>query len=183
MPSCSVNPAEGGVLISSMRSEFSENLLAAEPYVERPMLRRRRSRTLARVLITFCVGVATTLAWQSYGDAAREIIANSYPQLGWLAPRATIAQTAPDMIMPATPSVDQQELKAVALGLAVVRQRVDQLASQVAAGRDQVTRDIATKLQEVEQEILQKISAPPPRPEAVQVRKPVPSPAQAAPLR
>src|SRR5258708_2583558 len=144
MPSCSVNPAEGGVLMSSMRSEFSENLLAAEPYVERPMLRRRRSRTLARVLITFCAGVATTLAWQSYGDAAREIIANSYPQLGWLAPRAAIAQTAPDTIVPGTTSLE---------------------------------------LQEVEQDMLQKISAPPSRPDAVQVRKPVPSPAQAAPLR
>jgi hypothetical protein len=183
MTSCSVNPAEGGVLMSSMRSEFSENLLAADPYVERPMLRRRRSRTLARVLITFCAGVATTLAWQSYGDAAREIIANSYPQLGWLAPRAAIAQTAPDTIVPGTTSLDQQELKAMLLGLAVVQQRVDQLAAQVAAGQDQVTRDIVAKLQEVEQDMLQKISAPPSRPDAVQVRKPVPSPAQAAPLR
>src|SRR5260370_842766 len=108
MTSCSVNPAEGGVLMSSMRSEFSENLLAAEPYVERPMLRRRRSRTLARVLITFCAGVATTLAWQSYGDAARQIIANSYPHFGWLAPETAVAQTAPDMIVPATLDRDQQ---------------------------------------------------------------------------
>ena len=25
-------------------------------------------------LITFCIGVAATLGWQSYGDAAREMI-------------------------------------------------------------------------------------------------------------
>jgi hypothetical protein len=32
------------------------------------------------------IGVGTTLGWQSYGHAAREIIANSSPKLGWLAP-------------------------------------------------------------------------------------------------
>jgi len=37
----------------------------------------------SRFLITFCIGGASTLAWQSYGDAARAMIANSYPQLGW----------------------------------------------------------------------------------------------------
>jgi hypothetical protein len=41
-------------------------------------------RSPTGVLISFCVGVAATLGWQSYGDAAREMIASSYPQLGWL---------------------------------------------------------------------------------------------------
>jgi hypothetical protein len=44
-------------------------------------------RARGRFLIAFCAGVATTLLWQSYGDAARERIANLYPHLGWLAPR------------------------------------------------------------------------------------------------
>ena len=48
-----------------------------------------------RFLIAFCVGVTATLAWQSYGDTAREMIASSYPQLDWLAPQAAVAQTAP----------------------------------------------------------------------------------------
>jgi len=57
-----------------------------------------------RVLITFCVGIAATLAWQSYGDAARQIIASSYPQFGWLAPQAAqIAHSTPDMIALAAP--------------------------------------------------------------------------------
>ena len=52
--------------------------------------------TLTRILITICVGVAAILAWQSYGDAARQFIASSYPQAGWLAPRtAPIAYSAP----------------------------------------------------------------------------------------
>jgi hypothetical protein len=56
-----------------------------------------------------------------------------------------------------------------------VRQRVDETAAQLAAGQEQVTRDI-NKLQEVEQDILAKISAPPPRPAAAPVRRSVPLP-------
>jgi hypothetical protein len=44
-----------------------------------------------RFLVGVCVGVAATLAWQSYGDAARAMVASSYPQLGWLAPQAAVA--------------------------------------------------------------------------------------------
>jgi hypothetical protein len=39
--------------------------------IKRPSLGRRASRSLARMLIVFCIGVSTTLAWQSYGEAAR----------------------------------------------------------------------------------------------------------------
>jgi hypothetical protein len=165
--------------MSSTRSEFPADLLAGEPSVVRPRPRRRPGR----FLIAFCIGVAATLAWQSYGDAAREIIASSYPQLGWLAPQAAAAQAAPTTIAAATASLDQQELKTVSLGLAAVRQRVDQLAAQVAAGQDQMTRDFTAKLHAVEQDILDKISQPAPPPAAAPARKPVPPPAQAAPLR
>lgn len=34
---------------------------------DRPSLRKRVSRALSRLLVTFCAGVAATLAWQSYG--------------------------------------------------------------------------------------------------------------------
>ncbi len=54
----------------------------------RPPLHKRIPLALARFLITFCIGVAVTLAWQSYGDAAREMIVNSYPQ-AWLAGAAS----------------------------------------------------------------------------------------------
>jgi hypothetical protein len=52
--------------------------------VDRPSLRRRTSRNLARFLVTACMGVAATLAWQSYGGTAEQMIASSAPQLGWL---------------------------------------------------------------------------------------------------
>src|SRR6266852_8077731 len=91
-------------------------------------------------LITFCVGVAATLAWQSYGDAAREAVANTYPQLGWLAPQpAPTAQNAPDVIAlaaPAAPSPDQQQLNAMPLD--AVRQSVD----RIAASQEQITHSV-----------------------------------------
>src|SRR6266404_921715 len=98
--------------------------------------------SLTGFLITFCIGVAATLGWQSYGDAARELIASSYPQLGWLTPKpAPNAPNAPDMsalAVPATPSPDQQQLNAMSLDLDAARQSVD----RIAASQDQITRTV-----------------------------------------
>jgi hypothetical protein len=138
---------------------------------------------LMRLLIAFCIGVAVTLAWQSYGDAAREMIANSSPQLGWLAPQTAAAQTAPDTIAPPTSSPDPQELKAMSADLAAVRQKVDLLAAQLAASQQQMARDFATKLQAAEQDILEKLPVPPLQPAAAPVRKPASPPLQLAPAR
>jgi hypothetical protein len=66
-----------------------------------PTTLENHSRALSRFLIAFCSGVAATLAWWSYGDAARQMIARSYPQLGSSAPPpAQTASEAPDMIVP-----------------------------------------------------------------------------------
>ena len=121
-----------------------------------------------RLLITFCIGVAFALAWQSYGDTAREMIANSSPQLSWLAPQRAVAQAASDAIAPTTSSANPQE------DLAALRQRVDQLAAAVAAGQEQIGRDFATKLEAVERDIFDKISAPSPQPATAPARKPAP---------
>jgi hypothetical protein len=165
--------------MSPTRSEFPADLLAGEPSFPRPASRKRP----ARVLITFCLGIVATLAWQSYGDRARGIIANLSPQLGWLAPQAALAQTAAAATTVPTPPVDQQEFKAISLNLAAVRQRVDQLAAQVTAGQEQVTRDFTMKLQAAEQDILGKLPATA-QPTVAPARRPaVPAPSQAAPLR
>ncbi len=131
---------------SPAQSEFSEGSLPVKPSVEAPVIRpadlkndrspkRRQSLAarvplaIARFLITFGVGVATTLAWQSYGDAAREMIASASPQLGWLAPQAaSVAQSASDAIEPAATravAADPQQLNPVSLDLDAVRQSVD----------------------------------------------------------
>ena len=174
--------------VGSAQSNFAAGRWHDEPSVDamtnsidldriprRSSFGQRALRGLARFLIIFCTGVAATLAWQSYGDAAREMIANSYPQLSWLAPQAApLAQTASDTPAPApsaTPSPEQQQLKEMSLAFATMRQSVDKLA----AGQQQMADGIA-KLTADQQQLLQKISAPPPRPAAAPARKPVPLP-------
>jgi hypothetical protein len=133
-----------------IRSTILENA----PLNGQPSLRKRASRAPSRFLTIFCVGVGTTLAWQSYSDAAREMIANSYPQLGWIAPRPLpTAQNASGMIglaTPPTPSPDQQQLNAMSLD--AMRPSVDRIAvghelilrsiDQTAVGHAQITRSL-----------------------------------------
>ena len=45
--------------------------------------KRRASRAFVRYLVAICVGVAGTLAWQSYGEEAKQTIATKAPELGW----------------------------------------------------------------------------------------------------
>ena len=146
--------------------------------IKRPSLGRRASRGLARFLVVFCSGVTATLAWQLYGDAARAMIANSSPQLGWLAPQtapvaqtAAFAQTAPEVVAPTAAA--SPDLQPFVLGLASVHQSIDRLAAQLAADERQMGGDIA-KLQADEQEILHKLLATPLRPAAAPTPKPAP---------
>jgi hypothetical protein len=158
----------------------------------RPAVLKRKqpslSRRAARSLIIFCMGIAATLAWQSYGEVARETIASSFPQLGWLEPQTIGAGTIPEMrsrITPATPSESEELLKSILVNLAAVRQSVDQLTADFLASQQQMASEIA-KLKAAEQDSFDTISsAPPPQPAAAPARKPVPVPPQASqePLR
>ncbi len=53
------------------------------PRVEKPQRGRRARRAFLRYLIAICVGVAATLAWQSYGDMIKQTVATRAPALGW----------------------------------------------------------------------------------------------------
>jgi hypothetical protein len=108
------------------------------------------------------MGVAATLAWQSYGDATKDLIARSYPQLGWSSPQ-TVGAATPEMasrIAPATTSDSQELIESVLVNLAAVRQSVDKLAAEFVASQQQTARDIA-ELKTAEQEISDKISSAP----------------------
>ena len=160
----------------------------------RRSLAKRAWLAFVRFLVTFGIGVGATLVWQSYGDAAREMIANSAPQLAWLGPQSPpVAENAADPIAPASSAAvaPDPQLNAVALDLEAVRQSVERIATsqeqltrtvdQLAAGQEQMTRDIA-KLHAIEQYILYKSSEAPPRPAPAAAPRPAarPAPAPAA---
>ena len=108
----------------------------------RPSLGKRASRRLVRFLTVFSIGVGATLAWQWYGDAARAMIATSWPQLASLAPEtAAVAQGASEQTVAAPPPELQQlkedlaqlkqelqQLKEMPAALASLQQSVDRLA-------------------------------------------------------
>jgi hypothetical protein len=74
------------------------------------------------------------------------MIANSSPQLGWLAPQAEpVAHSVPDVIAlaaPATPSPDQQQSNVTSLDLDAMRQCIDQIANNMATNQEQITRSV-----------------------------------------
>ncbi|HMA71147.1 MAG TPA: hypothetical protein VKP67_06620 [Xanthobacteraceae bacterium] len=158
--------------LSIARAAFSRGRWDTEPSDDPPLhpteldfvsskrssRRKRALFALIRFVITFAIGVAAVLAWQSYGDAARAMIARSSPRLAWLAPPAPPpAQAAPTAFASASPD----QIKAISQGLAVVRQSVDKLAAEV------------TKLQVTKPDTADRTSAPPPAAASVPVRKPV----------
>jgi hypothetical protein len=101
----------------------------------RPSLGKRASRRLVRFLIVFSIGVGTTLAWQWYGDAARAMLATSWPQLASLTPEPTSApgQTAPEQTAVAPQATASPELQQLKEDLAQLKQQLQQLKEMPAA--------------------------------------------------
>jgi hypothetical protein len=157
--------------------------------------KKRALRRFASYLVAICIGVAGTFAWQSYGEATKQIIATKAPELGWspevkqmiaswvqqlgwnplVDPEITaVAQTAQETVAPKVPvaaSLDPEQLQQITGSLTVLRQTVEQLA----AGQDQMAREI-TRLHAADLEILQRIPAPSPQPPTAPARKPMPVP-------
>jgi hypothetical protein len=151
-------------------------------------MKRQGSRGFVRYLVAICIGVAATLAWQSYGDVVKQIIATRAPELGW-SPQAkqmiaswtlgwTKPPASPEKIAPETaapkappvPSLDQAQVQQITQSLATVRETLQELAG----GQNSMGRDIA-QLESAVAEILLKIPEPPPQPPADPARKPPPS--------
>ena len=130
---------------------------------------RRIFRTLTRFSIAVLIGIGATLAWQSYGDAAREMVVARAPTLAWLLSVSTtkspaVAATSPDPV---------QLLEPLASNLDVMRRSVEQLAAK----QDQMAQNIAT-LQAVEEDIRQKMSSTPASPSQQAAPIPQPKPPQ-----
>jgi hypothetical protein len=152
----------------------------------KPSISRRMFRALAWFLVAVLIGVGGTLAWQSYGDEAKQMVVARAPSLGWLlsvsttsppdrrAPiqDAAIPQSAPvaQIPGPAAPVASAeivQQLEPMARDLAAVQHSLEQLAVR----QDQMAQSIAT-LQAVEQDIKQKLASPAPRAVPTPPRKP-----------
>jgi hypothetical protein len=136
---------------------------------DRPPVGRRIFRTLARFFIAVLIGVGGTLGWQSYGDAAREMVVARAPTLAWLLSISTTKSRA-DV---ATSAYPVQQLEPLASNLDVVRRSVEQLAAK----QDQMAQNIAT-LQGVQEDIRQKMSYTPPFPSQQAASIPQPKPPQ-----
>jgi hypothetical protein len=162
----------------------------------------RRMRALARYLTAILIGIVATLAWQSYGDEAKQVIVTRAPELGWspqskqmiagfveelgwtkqpadaaAAPvQASVAQ--PAQAAPVTEALATSAPPAPAVDPEQVRQIVlsvvamRQSLDQIASGQDQMARDIA-RLQSADADILAKIPAPPRQPAATPPHKPI----------
>jgi hypothetical protein len=132
---------------------------------------RRIFRTLTQFFIAVLIGIGGTLAWQFYGDAAREMAVARAPTLAWLLSVSTtkspaVAATSPDPV---------QLLEPLASNLDVVRRSVEQLAAK----QDQMAQNIAT-LQAIEEDIREKMSLSPSQ-QTAPIPQPKPSQPRAQP--
>ena len=135
----------------SSRSSLKHDQVASD----RPPLCRRIFSTLARFFIAVLIGVGGTLAWQSYGDAAREVVIVRAPTLAWL---LSVSTTKPPAVA-ATSADPMLRLAPLASNVDLVRRSLEQLAAK----QDQMAQNIAT-LRTVEEDIRQKMSSTPPSP-------------------
>jgi len=118
---------------------------------------------VTRYLIAVFIGVAATLAWQSYGDAARKMT---------VPPLSSPAQSQSNTMSLDLDAV-RQSIDAATTSFAASQEQMKRRADQLAAGQEWMARDFNSKLQAVEQNILDKISMPPPRRALAPARNPV----------
>ena len=166
-------PSNGGGRLKPARPYRSSGLKNAQFRSNRPSIGRRLTRSLVRFFVAIFIGVGATLAWQYYGG---EMVRVWAPSLDWLLPTSPPgpAVTATEL---------QQQLKPMAIDLALVRRSEEQLATnqdQLARKQDQMAQTMSA-LQAAQQEFTQQILAlaPPPTPKPVHVPpKPAQAPAQ-----
>jgi hypothetical protein len=110
----------------------------------------------ARYLITFSIGVAIALAWQSYGNSTRE--------------------GAPLKAISFDHDAVRQSLDRIATSVATsqeqMTQRIERSIERLAIGQEQTTRQI-NDMQTFEQYVLDRLSTLPPRPTPPTVSKPI----------
>jgi hypothetical protein len=133
---------------------------------------RRISRAVVRYSIVFLIGIGATLAWQSYGDEAMEMVRTEAPSLAWLLP---VSRAKPPPNDQGSTTASSPQLERLELGLLVVRRSVEQIAlmvEQLSAKQDQ----LAAKQDQLSHIATLKSVDSPPQSRPVPPRKP-PQPA------
>jgi hypothetical protein len=153
-------------LKAPIHSPHPSRLNDREVASDRPSIGRRMLRSLTRFSIAALIGVGVTLGWQSYGDAAKEMVIARAPTLAWLLSTST---TKPATISPGP----VQQLEALAFNLDVVRRSVEQLAAK----QQQIVQNFAA-LQAIQEDIREKVSSTPPSPAPQPVSIPQNNPPQ-----
>jgi hypothetical protein len=156
-------------LKAPIHSPHPSRLNDREVASDRPSIGRRIFRTLTRFSIAVLIGVGATLGWQSYGDAAKEMLVARAPTLAWV----LSVSTTKSPVVTATSTDPMQQLAPLASNLDVVRRSVEQLAAK----QEQMAQNIAA-LQAVEEDIRQKMSSTPPVPAQQAASIPQPKPPQ-----
>ena len=110
-------------------------------------MKKRGSGGFARYLVGILIGVAATVAWQSYGVPVR-------PSALETLQAAPVTQAAPENVASKSvaPSIDPAEVHQIAMDLTALRQTV----AQITASQDQMAREV--------DRLLVKIPEPPPPP-------------------
>jgi hypothetical protein len=146
----------------SIRSLHSYGHGSDQAAYGRPSIGARILRSLTRFAIVVLIGIGATLGWQSYGDAAREMVVARAPTLAWL---LSISATKPPVVA-ATPPASAQQLESLASNLDIVRRSVELLAAK----QEQMAQNIVA-LQAVGEDIRQKMSYTPPPQQAVSIQQ------------
>jgi hypothetical protein len=185
---------------TSERKKIDNRLLAIQSEME-----RLASRGFTRYLVALCIGVAAILAWQSYGEAARQIIATRAPELGWSpeakqmiaswverlgwtkppvveSKAAPVTQTAPMVAAkPPTTALDPQQVQQIKADVGAVREAVERQLAEMRKSVEQLAAGQELMVREVDrlqaanEEILAKIPTPPAKRPAAPARKPTPT--------
>jgi uncharacterized membrane protein YheB (UPF0754 family) len=128
-----------------------------------------------RYLVALCIGVAAILAWQSYGEAAKQVIAARAPELGWSpeakqriaswvqqlgwtkppaveSKAAPVTQTAPETVAAKqlTTVLDPQQIQQIEADIAAVRQAVEQHLDDMRATVEQLAASQDETAREIE---------------------------------
>src|SRR5947209_2333033 len=119
-------------------------------------LGRLEPLVFARYLITFSIGIAVGLAWQSYGNATREAASLKATSLDRDAVRQSLDRIATSV------ATSQEQMT----------RRIERGIDRLAVGQEQTAREISD-LQTFEQYVLDRISTVPPRSAPTTVSKPV----------